>query len=76
MAKGDVIWNNESIRIVATEKCNDYVVEYMIGYDATGAPTWKAPSSSTEFNQLNLLISTLGNKLGAVLSRMKGKENG
>ena len=69
MAKGDVLWDNESIRIVATDKCNDYIVEYMIGYDATGTACWKAPSLSTEFNELRLIVSTLGNKLGAILAR-------
>ena len=75
MLKGQIIWKNESIRIIALEKVNDYAVEIFIGYDPEGNSEWKPSTSlSTDRHQYDLVIRTLANKLGAMLSRMKEEE--
>lgn len=73
--KGQVIWKNESLRIVTTDKVNDYVVECFVGYDPEGKPEWKPSTSlSTDIPELHLIVRTLANKLGAMISREKEEE--
>lgn len=71
MKKGDIIWNNESVRIVYSGVAGNPYVEYHDGFDATGEARWKEPTETHEYKQV---VMTLGCKLAAVLKMLEGKK--